>query len=108
MNRTCKKCNIEKPQTKEYFTFTYRYKKGERVLFLEHTCKICYAKYQKIYRKEKKNKELSEYKSINYATLDDMIEFAQSLGFKSASYAIDKYGKEQFKQMYYDNRQTKI
>lgn len=92
MLRTCKKCNEQKPQTKEYFPFTYRYKKDKSFLFLEHTCKACYAKYQKIYKN-----------TSAYTTLDGMIEFAQSLGFRSASYAIDKYGIEQFKQMYYES-----
>lgn len=48
------------------------------------------------------------YKHAPFETLDGMIEFAQSLGFRSASYAIDKYGKEQFKNMYYESRQTNI
>ena len=40
--------------------------------------------------------------------MDSMIEYAQSLGFKSASYAMDQYGIEQFKQMYYENRNQSI
>ena len=103
MLRTCKKCNTEKPQTKEYFKFTYKQgKQGEKVLYLEYTCKECSAKYQKKYKIVNKHKETRRYTTLE--TLDGMIEFAQSLGFKSASYAMDKYGKEQFKNMYYDNR----
>ena len=91
MNRTCRKCNIEKPKTKEYFRFTYKQiNQGEKVLFLEYTCKEC------------EPRRCTTLGTLE--TLDGMISFAQSLGFKSASYAIDKYGKEQFKQMYYDNR----
>ena len=105
MLRTCRKCNTEKPKTKEYFRFTYKkIKQGEKVLFLEYTCKECAAKYQKKYKKEYQYKETREYSTLE--TLDGMIEFSQSLGFKSASYAIDRYGKEQFKQMYYDNIRT--
>ena len=107
MLRTCRKCNTEKPQTKEYFKFTYKQsKQGEKFLYLEYTCKDCEAKYQKKYKKEYKDKETKRYTTLE--TLDKMISFAQSLGFKSASYAIDKYGKEQFKQMYYDNTKTNI
>lgn len=102
MNRTCRKCNTEKPKTKEYFKFTYRQdKQGEKTLFLEYTCKECSAKYQKKYKKENKYKYTSRCTTLE--TLDGMIDFAQSLGFKSASYAIDQYGKEQFKKMYYEN-----
>lgn len=102
MLRTCRKCNIEKPETKEYFKFTYQQsKQGEKVLYLEYTCKECASKYQKKYKIEYKHKETRRYTTLE--TLDGMIEFAQSLGFKSASYAMDKYGKEQFKQMYYEN-----
>ena len=106
MLRTCRKCNTEKPKTKEYFRFTYKQiKQGEKVLFLEYTCKECSAKYQKKYKEENKDREPRKYTTLGtLETLDGMIEFAQGLGFKSASYAIDKYGKEQFKQMYYDNR----
>lgn len=105
MNRTCRKCNAEKPKTKEYFKFTYKQsKQGEKFLYLEYTCKDCEAKYQKKYKIENKDKDTIRYTTLE--TLDGMIEFAQSLGFKSASYAIDKYGKEQFKNMYYDNKRT--
>jgi|SRR5690554_255293 len=106
MLRTCRKCNKEKPETKEYFKFSYKQKQGERVLYLEYTCKECAAKYYKKYRKSSTDREPRRYTTLE--TLDGMIEFAQTLGFKSASYAMDQYGIEQFKQMYYDNRQTKI
>ena len=107
MLRTCRKCNEEKPETKDYFKFGYKQnKKGERFLYLEYTCKFCYNKYKKEYDMEYKNKETRIYNTLE--TIDGMIEFAQSLGFKSASYAIDKYGKEQFKKMYYENRQANI
>lgn len=103
MNRTCRKCNEEKPETKDYFKFGYKKnKQGERFLYLEYTCKECASKYQKKYKIEYKHKEIRRYTTLE--TLDGMIEYAQSLGFKSASYAMDKYGKEQFKQMYYENK----
>lgn len=105
MLRTCRKCNEEKPQTKDYFKFTYKLnKQGERFLYLEYTCKECFNKYHKKYQQDNKHRESSRYTTLE--TLDGMIEFAQSLGFKSASYAIDKYGKEQFKKMYYENIRT--
>lgn len=102
MLRTCKKCNTEKPQTKEYFKCAYKQnRQGERFLYLEYTCKACFAKYKREYDKTYKTNEKRRYTALE--TLDGMIEYAQSLGFKSASYAIDQYGKEQFKQMYYES-----
>lgn len=104
-NKVCKKCGIEKPNTKEYFRGAQRCNKDGVMFYrLEKTCKICAGIYMREYKKEYKDKETKRYTTLE--TLDKMISFAQSLGFKSASYAIDKYGKEQFKQMYYENIRT--
>ena len=106
--KVCKKCGIEKPNTKDYFKNAQRCNK-DGVMFnrLEKTCKKCANIYMVAYKKRiEAQKSIKKRGYTTFATLDNMIDFAQSLGFKSASYAIDKYGKEQFKQMYYDNTRT--
>jgi len=93
-SKQCSKCNEIKPESEFYKQTTKR--NGRKYVGLQSYCKKC-----KGFKGVK-----GQYTPINYETLDDMISFAQSLGFKSASYAIDKYGKEQFKQMYYENIRT--
>ena len=107
-NKVCKKCGIEKPNTKEYFRGSQRCNKDGIMFYrLEKTCKICAGIYMREYKKRmQKQVSIKKRSYTTLETMDSMIEFAPSLGFKSASYAIDKYGKEQFKQMYYDNTRT--
>lgn len=95
-SKQCSKCNEIKPESDFYKQTTKR--NGKEYVGLQSYCKDCKGiKGQYTYVK---------FKNESFETLDGMIEFAQSLGFKSASYAIDKYGKEQFKQMYYENIKT--
>ena len=90
-SKQCAKCNEIKPESQFYKQTTKR--NGQKYIGLQSYCKTCKG-------------ITGQYTFKNFETLDGMIEFAQSLGFKSASYAIDKYGKEQFKKMYYENIRT--
>lgn len=92
-SKKCYKCNEIKPESQFYKKTTKR--NGKEYVGLQSYCKTCKG-------------IKGQYTISNFETLDGMIEFAQSLGFKSASYAIDKYGKQQFKNMYYENRQANI
>lgn len=97
--KRCSFCEETKPVT-EFYTKTYtRKNKKSTVIVKDYQayCKLC-QNCNGTYVKDKSG----------YENIDAMIEFAQSLGFKSASYAIDKYGKEQFKNMYYESRKQTV
>lgn len=93
--KVCGSCKEEKPLT-EFYPRRYirKNKNKEDVLVEEHQsfCKVC-QKCNSTYKKD-----VSGYENI-----DAMIKFAQSKGYKSASYMIDEIGVKQFKNMYYES-----